>query len=60
MSNVMNENVNRIAKDILGIDSLEVRGRDSLDFYDLNVLTIKNALEAAFSAGAKQSTTEEV
>ncbi len=45
--------VNEIAQRILGIDTLETRKRDSLDFHDVAVWSIKEALEAAFEAGRK-------
>ena len=40
-----------IAAAILDIDTLETQKRDSLDFHDLAVWSIKEALEAAFKAG---------
>lgn len=40
-----------IAKEKLGIQTLETRGRDSLDFHDVGVLSLKDALKAAFDAG---------
>ena len=51
----MKEVISGIARDILGIETLEVQGRDCLDFHDLNVVLIKDALEAAFAAGAAAS-----
>ena len=42
-----------IARDELGIDSLEVQNRDSLDFHDVHVLSLKKALRDAFEAGAR-------
>ena len=42
-----------IAGKILGLETLETRSRDSLDFHDLSVWQIKKALEAAFQAGAE-------
>jgi hypothetical protein len=41
----------RVAKDYLGIETLERRGRDHLDFYDVAVWSVKAALEAAWKAG---------
>jgi hypothetical protein len=41
-----------IAKKHLGLETLESRGRDCLDFHEHGVRTIKAALEAAFLAGA--------
>jgi len=47
----MDEILNKIAKDILGLDTLETRKSDSLDFKEVAVWQIKKALEAAFEAG---------
>lgn len=40
-----------IAKQHLGIDILDVRNSDSLDFHDIGVSSLKQALHAAFAAG---------
>jgi hypothetical protein len=40
-----------IAKKYLGIDTLDARNSDSLDFYDVAVWSIKDALKAAYEAG---------
>jgi hypothetical protein len=45
------EIIEQIAEKHLFIETLEARGRDMLDFYDCNVLSIKAALEAAYEAG---------
>jgi len=42
-----------IAKEHLCIPTLAGRGSDSLDFHALSVWRLKNALEAAFMAGAR-------
>jgi len=42
-----------IAQKHLGIETLETRNADSLDFHDTAVWCIKDALEAAFKAGAE-------
>jgi hypothetical protein len=42
--------IEEIAKK-LGLETLEERKRDCLDFYDLHVTSIKDALEAAYEAG---------
>jgi hypothetical protein len=42
-----------IAKQNFFIDTLETRSSDRLDFHDVAVWQIKNALEAAFLAGAE-------
>ena len=45
--------IERIAREILGLETLETRNWDSLDFHDHAVWSIKEALEAAYDAGAK-------
>ena len=40
-----------IAQKHLGIDTLQTRNSDSLDFHDTAVWCLKDALEAAFKAG---------
>ena len=40
-----------IAQKHLGIETLETRRSDSLDFHDTAVWRIRDALEAAFKAG---------
>lgn len=42
-----------IAKEILGLETLETRNSDSLDFREHAVWTLKAALEAAYEAGRK-------
>ena len=42
-----------IAKKHLGIETLETRRSDSLDFHDTAVWCLKDALEAAFKAGVE-------
>jgi hypothetical protein len=42
-----------IAQKHLGIDTLETRHADSLDFHDTAVWCIRDALEAAFKAGVE-------
>ena len=46
-----------IAEKHLDIDTLETRHSDRLDFHDVAVWGIKEALQAAFEAG-KQSATQ--
>jgi len=43
--------VSKIAIQILGIKTFDVRSSDQLDFYDLSVGSIKAALDAAYEAG---------
>ena len=48
------QTLDQIAKQTLGLETLETRNSDRLDFHDLNVASIKAALLAAYQAG-KQS-----
>jgi len=40
-----------IAKEFLGIETLTAQNSDSLDFHEVSVWTIKAALEEAYRAG---------
>ena len=42
-----------IAQKHLGIETLQTRNADSLDFHDTAVWCLKDALEAAFNAGVE-------
>ena len=42
-----------IAQKHLGIDTLQTRNADSLDFHDTAVWCIRDALKAAFKAGVE-------
>ena len=42
-----------IAQKHLGIETLQTRSADSLDFHDTAVWCIRDALEAAFKAGVE-------
>jgi hypothetical protein len=44
----------QIAQTKLGIESLETRQSDRLDFHDVAVWCLRDALEAAFNAGVEQ------
>jgi hypothetical protein len=44
--------VAEIARRHLRLDTLETRNSDALDFHDLAVWSIRNALLAAYAAGA--------
>lgn len=44
------EAVEQIRK-ALGLETLETRRRDALDFHDLAVWTIRDAIQIAFNAG---------
>jgi hypothetical protein len=46
--------LNQIAQDTLGIETLQERKSDSLDFHDVAVWRLREALEAAFNAGVEQ------
>ncbi|MCL5884722.1 MAG: hypothetical protein M1377_05195, partial [Deltaproteobacteria bacterium] len=45
--------IQKIAADLLSIDTLETRNSDSLDFHEVSVWGIKAALKAAFDVGRK-------
>ncbi len=47
----MNKKLQKIAKEVLFLETLETRNADHLDFKDLAVWTIKEALEQAYKAG---------
>jgi hypothetical protein len=53
MSNI-EQLLTQIAQTQLGIESLETRQSDSLDFHDVAVWCLRDALEAAFNAGVEQ------
>jgi hypothetical protein len=46
-----NELFTRIAQTHLAIETLETRHRDSLDFHDVGVWCLRDALQAAYEAG---------
>ena len=48
----------QIAQSKLGIETLETRKSDSLDFHDVAVWCLRDALEAAFNAGVEQGRKE--
>lgn len=41
----------KIAKERCGIETLETRNSDSLDFHDISVWALKEMLEQAYEAG---------
>jgi hypothetical protein len=43
--------LNRIAREVLSLETLESRKMDSLDFHEHAVWSIKDALERAYEAG---------
>jgi hypothetical protein len=48
----------KIAKEILDLEILETRRMDSLDFHELAVWEIREALEAAYNAGRQAGVTQ--
>ncbi|MDO8776623.1 MAG: hypothetical protein Q7K57_49495 [Burkholderiaceae bacterium] len=47
------QTIEQIARQHLGIGTLEARKSDRLDFYDVSVWGVEAALKAAFEAGQK-------
>jgi hypothetical protein len=50
----LEELLTQIAQSKLGIETLETRKSDGLDFHDVAVWCLRDALEAAFNAGVEQ------
>lgn len=50
-----NELLEKIANDHLSIETLKERGLDRLDFHEVSVCGLKDALEAAYEAGRKDA-----
>jgi hypothetical protein len=46
-----NQVLETIAKKWFNVETLETRGSDGLDFYDVSVFCMKKALDEAFRAG---------
>ena len=46
-----NDLFTRIAQTHLSIEALETRNRDSLDFHEVGVWCVRDALQAAYDAG---------
>lgn len=51
IKSVMDKEVPALAKNWFDVETMEERGRDSLDFYDAHINAIKCALEEAFFRG---------
>lgn len=49
----MEKELLKIAQTILNLETLEIRNCDSLDFHEIAVWRIKDALEAAYKKGQK-------
>lgn len=47
----LNLKLAKIARDHLHIATLETRNRDALDFHDVSVAALRDALEAAYQLG---------
>lgn len=47
------ELLEKIAQKHLGVQTLEHRNRDRLDFHEVGVSSLRNALEAAFVSGVE-------
>ena len=52
--NIIENLLTQIAQSHLGIQTLEARNSDSLDFHDVAVWSLRDALAAAYKAGAEQ------
>jgi len=48
------DTIERLARDHLGVETLETRGRDHLDFHEVSVEGIRQALLAAYMAGIEE------
>lgn len=44
-----------IAREVLGIDTLETRKSDSLDFHDISVWGLREALTTAYLMGRREA-----
>ena len=51
MSKALDDLLETIAREELRIPTLKPRGRDALDFHDVGVLSVKDALARAYAAG---------
>ncbi len=54
----MNAAVQKIAREILDLETLETRKMDRLDFHDIGVVSLRKALEAAYLAGRESVNTK--
>lgn len=44
-----------VARKLLGIETLEARGMDRLDFHEVSVWSLKEALKEAYDLGKKSN-----
>ena len=55
IARMMKRELDSITKKHLNIDTLEERKADSLDFHEVSVWSLQDALEAAFKLGQQNS-----
>jgi hypothetical protein len=53
MNSIVHDIIKQIAKNKLGIDTLQVQGVDRLDFHEVNVVSLREALLDAIETGYK-------
>lgn len=58
MNKATEQKLEKIAREQLGLDTLETRNSDGLDFSDQAVWQLRKALEAAYRAGAQSGRAE--
>ncbi len=56
--NTIDRLLTQIAQQHLGIQTLEAQNADRLDFHDVAVWSLHDALRAAFEAGAKSQSSK--
>ena len=56
MNKQTDQTIELIARNVLDIETLETRKSDRLDFHEVSVWSLKEALEAAYRAGQESST----
>jgi len=56
---MINHLFTKIAQEELGIETLETRNSDSLDFHDVSVAGLTRAFQRAFNSGANSVVTED-
>jgi hypothetical protein len=52
MKNDMQQQLDKIAAKYLGIETLQTRNSDRLDFHNISVASLQDALQQAYKAGA--------
>jgi hypothetical protein len=56
--NTIDKLLTQIAKQHLGIETLVARNSDNLDFHDVAVWSLQDALRAAYEAGAQKQSSK--